>query len=198
MTVQTLKVKEYQSYLNTEFGLKLAMQKLELSSSAIEQIVGRYSKGKRQGELRGKLVWYKIEEGGWCYSFNCVVRDRGMSYGYHIENYDGTILYNDCTMSNVANALAYLNPILQDRKSKYYRELNSKSEVEVVKLSDFVRVKVSYCMPGVDKVEVIIEKPQDLSTFNQDWVKKLRETGSYVYQQQTPLGDYKIFMIEID
>ena len=53
------------AYLSEDFGRDLAMRKFSLSAEQLEQIVGRYSRGKRKGLLRGKIVWTKCVRGGW-------------------------------------------------------------------------------------------------------------------------------------
>jgi len=52
-------------YLNEPFILDLACQKLDLSQEEITEAVGVYSRGKRKGQLRGNLMWLKVENGGW-------------------------------------------------------------------------------------------------------------------------------------
>lgn len=52
-------------FLNTEFGRTYALTIFELKDHELEAIVGRYTKGKWQGELRGKITWIKCLEGGW-------------------------------------------------------------------------------------------------------------------------------------
>jgi hypothetical protein len=52
-------------YVNEPFIFELALRKLDLTFGMLEAIVGRYSKGKRKGQLRGKLIWEKCTVGGW-------------------------------------------------------------------------------------------------------------------------------------
>ena len=58
-------IESRQGYINEEFIHDLAMRKLDLTADELEQIVGRYSKGKRKGQLRGMLLWKKCVKGGW-------------------------------------------------------------------------------------------------------------------------------------
>lgn len=53
------------AYISTEFGEQLAMKYFPNT----EEVVGRYSKGKRKGQLRGRVCWAKVYEGqgGWNY-----------------------------------------------------------------------------------------------------------------------------------
>lgn len=53
------------AYLSGGFGRDLAMKKLDCSEEELEEIVGRYVKGKRKGCLKGKIIWTKCIKGGW-------------------------------------------------------------------------------------------------------------------------------------
>jgi hypothetical protein len=53
------------AYLNQRFGLELAHLFLGMDNAIIEGIVGRYSRGKRKGQLRGAIRWTKVVRGGW-------------------------------------------------------------------------------------------------------------------------------------
>lgn len=53
------------SFLNTEFGRDYAMKIFGLTEPELEAIVGRYTKGKWKGELKGKITWTKCVRGGW-------------------------------------------------------------------------------------------------------------------------------------
>jgi len=53
------------AYLSEDFGKQLAMKKFNLSEKQLEQVVGRYIKGKRKGLLKGKIIWTKCTKGGW-------------------------------------------------------------------------------------------------------------------------------------
>jgi len=75
-------------YLNTEFILALACRKLNLTPEQIEEKLGRYTKGKRKGELRGKLAWFKCTRGGWLkysreYMDGTVIKP-GQTWGYKV------------------------------------------------------------------------------------------------------------------
>ena len=85
-----------QAFLNSDFGLQLAMKKFEKTEAEIEEIVGRYVRGKRKGELRGILKWQKVERGGWIktapgYMEGFLCRFK-VSFDYSIENWDGDCL----------------------------------------------------------------------------------------------------------
>lgn len=65
MPVQYVQLRYLSAFLNTDFGLQLACRKLGKTPEEIEAVVGRYTRGKRKGQLRGKLTWAKVEQGGW-------------------------------------------------------------------------------------------------------------------------------------
>ena len=64
MTVRC-KLQEQDGYLGNPFICDLALKRLELTPEKLEEVVGRYSRGKRVGQLRGKLIWIKCIKGGW-------------------------------------------------------------------------------------------------------------------------------------
>jgi hypothetical protein len=65
MSVNYAVIETKESYLNSTFGRELAQLWLGLDNEMIESIVGRYSKGKRKGQLRGAIQWKKVIRGGW-------------------------------------------------------------------------------------------------------------------------------------
>ena len=65
MKVNYAEFQQGYAYLSEDFGRDLAMRKFNLTEEQLEQIVGRYVKGKRKGKLKGKLVWTKCVKGGW-------------------------------------------------------------------------------------------------------------------------------------
>ena len=83
---------ENSAYLNTEFGLNLALRKFDITLEQLESVVGRYKKGSRIGQLKGKLVWRKLTAGGWYKPFKCVV-PPGVTYGYRIVEYNGETIF---------------------------------------------------------------------------------------------------------
>lgn len=52
-------------YLNTPYGRSFVQRFLGLDNDIIEAIVGRYSRGKRKGQLRGVVTFVRVTEGGW-------------------------------------------------------------------------------------------------------------------------------------
>ena len=65
MAVNRATIVDRFAYLSEDFGKELAMKKFNLTVEDLEQIVGRYVKGKRKGLLRGKICWVKCIKGGW-------------------------------------------------------------------------------------------------------------------------------------
>lgn len=51
--------------LATDFGRGLAQLWFGLNNDILESLVGRYSRGKRKGQLRGEITWKKCVRGGW-------------------------------------------------------------------------------------------------------------------------------------
>jgi len=79
------------AYLNTDRGLSIACKAFDKTPEEIEAIVGRYSRGKRKGLLRGSIQWRRILRGGWVSGFGVV--ERGLEYGHSIQNWDGDVLF---------------------------------------------------------------------------------------------------------
>lgn len=96
MPVQYVQLRYNKAFLNTEFGLELACRKLGKTPEQIEAVVGRYTRGKRKGQLRGILTWAKVEQGGWvregAYDHDArqangwVCRAVGLTFNYAIED----------------------------------------------------------------------------------------------------------------
>jgi hypothetical protein len=78
------------AYLNSEFGIDLAQKKLGLSEQEIVEIVGRYTRGQRKGQIRGRVTWLKVEAGGWITGLGVV---KPCSFGYALTNWEGEILF---------------------------------------------------------------------------------------------------------
>lgn len=87
------KFSEHTSTIASDFGLALAIRK-GFTESQIETVLGRYTRGKNKGKLRGYLVWYRIDSAGWCRLLGngFVFPYTKGTFGYHIVNYDGDIL----------------------------------------------------------------------------------------------------------
>lgn len=126
-------IAENYAYLNTEFGLNLAMRRLGLTEQQIERIVGgRYKKGKYTGQLKGKLVWKKVVAGGWHKPFNCVI-PVNITFAYRIESYLGTMLFPEYDSLNVNQVSAWENGCLRDELIKLgakIKEQKSESKLE--------------------------------------------------------------------
>lgn len=68
------------AYLNSSFGLRMAHQLLGFNNDIIEAIAGRFTRGKRKGQIRYAIQWRKVVRGGW------TVKD-----GHGFVSYPGTI-----------------------------------------------------------------------------------------------------------
>lgn len=53
------------AYLSSDFGRDYACKVFNLTPAELEAKVGRLSRGKRKGQLRGHIVWAKTTKGGW-------------------------------------------------------------------------------------------------------------------------------------
>lgn len=53
------------SFLYNDFALNLAKAWFDLAEESLEEMFGRYTKGKRKGKLRGAIKWKKISKPGW-------------------------------------------------------------------------------------------------------------------------------------
>lgn len=78
-------VLQKQAWLSDSFGVELALKKLNLTNEKLESIVGRYTRGQRKGQLRGQLVWFKVEAGGWVHRIGVI---GPCSFGYAIADYN--------------------------------------------------------------------------------------------------------------
>lgn len=63
-----------------EFGRDYACKTFGLTPAQLEAIVGRYTKGKRKGELRGEIRWRKVVRGGWVRTGAGYDGERGMGH----------------------------------------------------------------------------------------------------------------------
>ena len=121
-------IAENYAYLNTEFGLNLAMRRLGLTEQQIERIVGgRYKKGKYTGQLKGKLVWKKVVAGGWYKPFNCVI-PVNITFAYRIESYIGTMLFPEYDSLNINQVSAWENGCLRDEFIKLGKAIKAKKQ----------------------------------------------------------------------
>lgn len=74
MSVQRALTVRHEAYLNTLFAQSFVQMKPGLNLDIIEALVGRFTRGKRKGLLRGTVIWNKTEVGGWSRA------DRGVRY----------------------------------------------------------------------------------------------------------------------
>lgn len=61
-------INNYQAYLSSSFGQQLAQLWFGLDNDMLASLVGRISRGKRKGQLRGQILWSKCTRGGWQHS----------------------------------------------------------------------------------------------------------------------------------
>lgn len=57
-------------YLSNEFAVELAIKWFKKTEDELEEIFGRYTKGKRKGLLRGALTWKKCSKAGWFHTID--------------------------------------------------------------------------------------------------------------------------------
>ncbi|KKN65474.1 hypothetical protein LCGC14_0480780 [marine sediment metagenome] len=89
--------REQYGYLSDDFSRDYAMRLFHLSEPALEELVGRYVRGKRAGKLKGKLLWEKVTVGGWKKHgpgyMNGAVVAPGTLLSYSIvDSWTGTVL----------------------------------------------------------------------------------------------------------
>lgn len=93
MPVQYCKIRTFSCYLNTEFGLNLAKKWFDLDEAGLEAIVGRYSRGKRKGQLKGQIVWEKTVVGGWSTRHGGVTRPGDIHSRNICDAWTGEVLH---------------------------------------------------------------------------------------------------------
>jgi hypothetical protein len=125
-----------QASLANDFGRDYALRTFNLTLDQIESLVGRYTKGKRKGELRGAIVWGVVTVGGWVREPHggFVVRP-GLRYGHGIvDSWSGKVFLGvDLTKEGHAAAMryAYLGDRgvrLQEQVEQEERERQAKHE----------------------------------------------------------------------
>lgn len=90
--------------LATDFGLRLAMTKLAMTEKDLENLVGRYTRGKYKGKLRGSLTWNKTIKAGWvklgpydweaCQADGFVCRLVNFTFNYSInDSWTGELIF---------------------------------------------------------------------------------------------------------
>jgi hypothetical protein len=66
--------------LNDDFIMQLAIKKLGMTQLELENLSGRFIKGKRKGQLKAELRWTKCEVGGWNYAEQRVYKPGSFNY----------------------------------------------------------------------------------------------------------------------
>lgn len=72
------KVEIHESWLSTEFGESYARRTF---GNEIVDTLPRYVKGKRKGQLKGKIVWRKVVKGGWVSGVGIVSPGKTFAHG---------------------------------------------------------------------------------------------------------------------
>lgn len=156
------------AYLNTDRGLAIACKAFSKTEAEIEAIVGRYSRGKRKGLLRGAIQWRKILRGGWVSGFGVV--ERGLEYGHSITNWDGEVLFGynanqDSRSSAIAIATDLAHPEAAAARKKAEMEEGARLERESVD-REIARMQESLDQEERDFIVAAIERDAlDVSTF---------------------------------
>lgn len=80
-------------WLSDDFIKDLAIRKLEITEEKLEAICGRYSRGKRVGKIRHRLIWKKVVKGGWVKDgpghMNGHVIKPGKTFDFKIIDFNG-------------------------------------------------------------------------------------------------------------
>jgi hypothetical protein len=75
--------------LNDSFIMQLAVKKLGRTQLELEELSGRFVKGKRKGQLKAELQWVRCEVGGWNYAEQRVYRPGSFNYELVLPVYQG-------------------------------------------------------------------------------------------------------------
>lgn len=108
---QYARVEDKAADLSSDFGRDYAMKTFALSLEDLEKLVGRYTRGARKGQLRGRLVWGVVTAGGWVKRFGgggFVVRP-GLRYGHAIvDSWNGKVFLGvDPQRTPLAERISY-------------------------------------------------------------------------------------------
>ena len=76
------------AYLNTRHGIRLAEIFFGFNADILEALCGRYSRGKRTGQLRGAVYYKRAVRGGW-------VRENGYGHVQFPGIVEGSIYIGD-------------------------------------------------------------------------------------------------------
>jgi hypothetical protein len=85
------KIEKKYSFIATPFGLSLAIKVFNVDEKYLEKLVWRYQSGKRVGQLRGKITWWRIISGGFINGM--VIKEKGAQFGFRITDYTEEKIY---------------------------------------------------------------------------------------------------------
>jgi hypothetical protein len=71
-------VEIHESWLSTEFGESYARRTF---GNEIVDTLPRYVKGRRKGQLKGKIIWRKVVKGGWISGVGVVSPGKTFAHG---------------------------------------------------------------------------------------------------------------------
>ena len=112
MTTRAKIVKRY-AYLSEEFGQSYAGRIFGMDLEELEAIVGRYSKGKRKGQLKGKLEWFSCVSGGWLHGAG-VIYPKATAGHVIVDSWSGDTIFNPFGASdNAAECYRWKDPELR-------------------------------------------------------------------------------------
>lgn len=87
MSVQYCKLFMHTKGCDNPDGIALAARGFGMDIAAVEAAAGRFTKGKRKGELRGWIVYFECTVGGWCKPLGRVIRP-GIKFGHFAATWD--------------------------------------------------------------------------------------------------------------
>ena len=99
-----------------EFGLDYACKVFKVTPAEIEARLGRYSRGKNVGKLRGWITWQKVTAGGWV---------KTGSYDHDAQQGNGFVVranltFGHCILDPKTNTPAYGVDLTTSREPTSY------------------------------------------------------------------------------
>lgn len=100
--MQTAQFQFYDAWCSSDFGHQL-LARWDMFRVA-EDKLGRYARGKRQGQLRGRIEWLRCTEGGSVSGYGVV---KPGILGYRLTTYSGECVYSFCRRPSDRNCTRY-------------------------------------------------------------------------------------------